>query len=271
MLFRPCAKHFYTCGYGARFALEEVIDFVRTIGNVWRTFCTLALTNIKEHPINVIRTHLGNDDVAAEDPAAWPVWSGSLLNLVGSKFWPDSRATSTTKPRDLPTLKLCLNEPIQGTPSPGTTTLPDNPVLGTPYHITDKDELRRVASMMTLKDIIIPLVGKTNAGKSRTMNTLAGCLQIEGSDTAAIPSHGHVNGSTLPYIMYYKQLEEGRVFIIDLPGIGAKEDAASYVWVADTIDQVLDPFRGIIGCAFVIMKDPPLKDEKVVVVVVILI
>jgi len=113
------------------------------------------------------------------------------------------------------------------------------------------------------KDLVMPVVGKTGVGKSKTTNTTIELL-LKGR-SKQIPSSGAANGSTLPYVVLYQRHEDNaRVFLMDLPGIGAATIyAEGGAWVHDQMETLLKKFTGVIACAALVVNQVPTTEEMV--------
>jgi len=97
MLFPPVASRFFTCGYGSRFTIQALFYNLRgLLGKPVQLAASLLISNIKEHPISTIISHLADNRVVEENPSDWPVWSGSALSFLGETVRESFKAIGET-------------------------------------------------------------------------------------------------------------------------------------------------------------------------------
>lgn len=250
-LNKPCAEKFYSCGTGSRIPFSGLLNVVKQ--NLKLSLSSAFRFAVESHPMPVIINYLMSRNIVHEDPDSWPLFSGYCIKKVDSVV--EYLTPLNNEPRIqefTPRRNLQRNSNSKGNFS--IPTFPEDGIT-TPnsiYCAYDTHDWHHFLEIINPSDILMPIFGTSGAGKSTTLNKI---LNLGGSDQK-IPCGGGTNNSTNIYIVDFLHSDEERLFLLDMPGLGAQaQSTETNSFIQNSIEPLLNLACGNIGCALFILKD----------------
>ncbi|KAJ9474660.1 hypothetical protein PHBOTO_004540 [Pseudozyma hubeiensis] len=270
-LNRSCAERLYCCGNGGDVPLGVFVAITRS---TWHLIMAVIQVNAR-HQLDNIQRYLASGRITRTSVERWPAYTSTVLGLLGSPpSGPRQSLKSTAQvnpaPRPRPTppqpqSPQIVQRPVQ--PEIQQTELvPENVeemVQNRPYRINAdlshwKDFLKRLRP----EDHIAAICGETNQGKSSVFQALIGTFFEAGSDLI-----GHeANTTVTPIVALVSDPQRTRrIFLIDLPGMGAAAqlpNSEPNLFVTNSALGLVDHTKGSVRMALYVIKEQGMLDSS---------